>query len=152
MISQKVIIRINSIETSKLGFIKVIKDATGMGLKESKDFADDLFYKFEISNNTFASSRQIVLLDNYTENDLRKNLSFLSARYEVIGRNWERQIKLLSLGIGDGVDYKEFISDYMSYDLYGKSVDDINIKMNDLLSGLSTEDMEKVYNKLIKRD
>ena len=59
------------------------------------------------------------------------------------GIQWERNIKMLKLGIGDESDYSEFIKDYILNGL----VDSENL-LTLALSKLSEEDIKEVFNKI----
>lgn len=146
-------------ESSKLGFVKIIKDATGLGLKEAKDFADDLFRRFEQNvradgtSRSYVESLPLILSGNFIESRERlcRDLSNLSGGFIVVGREWERQMKLLTLGIGDSSDFKEFISEFLSYKIHGMSIDEVQSEINTMLSVVDKEQIEKMYNKLIEK-
>jgi hypothetical protein len=149
-------------EQAKLGFVKAIKDATGptIGLKGCKDFCDALFFRFahKSSNLVVVESEPLILHvpDGKSffevERKLKDDLANLCGGYEVVGREWERQMKLLTLGIGDSSEYKEFTSEFLSYKIYGRSINEIRSEIDGVLSVLSKDQIEKVYKKLTEND
>ena len=131
--------------------VKAVKDATGLGLREAKDICDNLIDSF---NHGFSSECQLVLKqgDNprLIEDKLRLALSKCSGGYEVLGRQWERQMKLLSLGIGEDQDYNNFIGEYLAYKFIGKDIQYIQMEIGKLLDGVDSVQVEKMFNNLTK--
>ena len=103
-------IRIQLIEPckNKLYFVKLIKDCTDLGLKDSKEVCDRLHNRPDIIE-------EIVVKDSLDENGLHYSRKFINGMKNVEGKfnvngglQWDRNIKMLSLGIADESDYIDF--------------------------------------------
>jgi hypothetical protein len=121
---------------SKLAFVKLLKEVTGYGLKESKDIADTFDYdinkvvEFEISRDKS--------IDQF-----RKDLREIGGQYLVNGGvEFDREYKLLTLGLGEQEDYVDFISQNLNYFTNQQEA----IKL--ILTKLSKEDLIEITNKL----
>jgi hypothetical protein len=93
--------------TSKLKFLKELKEATGLGLRESKDIVDWLYEN--------QSKDMIVKFISY---DSLKKFKLESKDFGGLllingGLDWERNIKMLELGIGEKEEYIDSISEYL---------------------------------------
>lgn len=130
---------------NKLQVVKLIKDCSGLGLKDSKDIADEMF-------NHIGLVREIELREPY----LKDGKTFLPFEefttkikdfgdFQVTGGlSWERDAKMLGLGIGETEDYANFVSEYMTLN---------NIKENKMIleilfSKLKKEDLVELVNKI----
>ena len=131
-------IRLKCVEKtpSKLAFVKLIKEVSGLGLKESKDIADTFDYninkvvEFEISRDKS--------IDQF-----RKDLREIGGQYLVNGGvEFDREYKLLTLGLGEQEDYVDFISQNLNYFTNQQEA----IKL--ILTKLSKEDLIEITNKL----
>jgi hypothetical protein len=131
-------IRLKCVEKtpSKLAFVKLLKEVTGYGLKESKDIADTFDYdinkvvEFEISRDKS--------IDQF-----RKDLREIGGQYLVNGGvEFDREYKLLTLGLGEQEDYVDFISQNLNYFTNQQEA----IKL--ILTKLSKEDLIEITNKL----
>jgi hypothetical protein len=60
------------------------------------------------------------------------------------GLSWERDSKMLGLGIGETEDYATFVSDYMSYN----NLEENKIILEILFSKLNKEDLIELVNKI----
>jgi hypothetical protein len=88
----------------KLKLCKVIKDFTGLGLRESKDIVDNLFINF---------TEKINIKDIYYS-DFKEEL-LGCGQFEINGGlSYERECKILALGIGDREDYINYIVEKFS--------------------------------------
>jgi hypothetical protein len=118
----------NRTEQNRLAFVKALKDVSGFGLKEAKDVSDSLHYKFKGDPVT----TEITLDGEWgnkpkTSDDITK---FRKALNEVCtgsytvngGAEWERETKLLSLGIGSDSDYVNSISNIV---IFNKLIEEI---------------------------
>jgi hypothetical protein len=122
---------------NKLQVVKLIKDCTGLGLKDSKDIADDMFNKIGLV-------REIEITEPYTKDgkvfnpfeEFTTNINQFGDFQVTGGLSWERDSKMLGLGIGEIEDYAIFVSDYMSYN---------NSEENKMI-------LETIFNKLEKKD
>lgn len=107
---------------TKLSFVKLIKECSGLGLKEAKDLCDELH-----KNPCIVREMPIRDWESYDYNtgkstpattDYRRK--FITEIKDVGGRfvvnggvQWQRNVKMLSLGIADKLDYTEFMKDYL---------------------------------------
>lgn len=121
---------------SKLAFVKLIKEVSGLGLKESKDIADT--FDYDINRIVeFEISREISI------EQFRKDLNDVGGQYIVNGGlEFEREYKLLTLGLGEQDDYVDFISENLNY----FTNQDDTIKF--ILSKLTKEDLIELTKKL----
>ena len=121
---------------SKLAFVKLIKQVSGLGLKESKDIADT--FDYDINKTVeFEIPREISI------EQFRKDLNDVGGQYIVNGGlEFEREYKLLTLGLGEQEDYVDFISENLNY--FTNQHDTIKF----ILSKLSKEDLIEITNKL----
>jgi hypothetical protein len=127
---------------SKLKFVKLVKECTGLGLKPSKDIADELFdspglYK-EISLQENKIDESGVLQDYYKK--------FITEIHDIGdfqingGLAWERNLKMLSLGVGDLEEYINFLTEYMSLN----TLDDNKIILQKIVSKLKKKDLIEI--------
>lgn len=123
---------------NKLGVVKLIKDCTGLGLRESKDIADLMF-------DNIGLVREIELREPYLDKngEIIRPFELFSEKikefgdfYVTGGLSWERNYKMLGLGIGELEDYVNFVSEFMSLN---------NTEEN-------KEILEVIFNKLEKND
>ena len=121
---------------SKLAFVKLIKEVSGLGLKESKDIVDTFDYdinkivEFEISKDRSIEK-------------FREELKDIGGEYLVNGGlEFEREYKLLTLGLGEQEDYVDFISENLNY--FTNQEDTIKF----ILSKLTKEDLIELTKKL----
>jgi hypothetical protein len=92
--------------TNKLQFVKLIKDCSNLGLKESKDICDRL-HAGEIQ--TFEAREDDAV--NYARK-FRQDIVNCGGKFQVSGGvEFQRDYKMLELGIGDDSDYVDFISE-----------------------------------------
>lgn len=132
-------IRVRLLEkcNSKLPFVKILKEYTGLGLKDAKDLMEDIENK--INTNEF------VEFDIWTNERLslfKKDLESQDIKMHIIGgKEWTRELRLLSL-VGDKEDVLNFINDN-SFLLDG----DISLKILKLaFNKLSSEDIIEILN------
>ena len=130
---------------NKLQVVKLIKDCTGLGLKESKDIADEMFNKIglvreiELTEPYLKDGKTFVPFDEFTS----KIKDF--GDFEVTGGlSWERDSKMLGLGIGDLQDYVNFVSDYMSYN----NTEANRMILDSLFNKLKKEDLVELVNQI----
>lgn len=122
---------------NKLQVVKLIKDCTELGLRESKDLVDSMF-------DNIGLVREIELREPYfregklfnTYEELTTKIKEFGDFYVTGGLSWERNVKMLGLGIGELEDYVTFVSDYMTYN---------NSEVNKVI-------LESLFNKLKKED
>jgi len=86
----------------KLGFVKLIKDYTGYGLKESKDIVDTWEGRYNMSYNAahLELDKSLSLYLSATESlILERELTKLGVTFTLDGRKHLRDEKLIALGI-----------------------------------------------------
>lgn len=135
-------IRIKSkkaLKGSKLMFVKLIKEYSGLGLKDSKDLCDPLFesnsqLEFELSEERFNLNYTQILIR------LKKELYEIDDCLLLVNNN--RNAKLLSLGLGEKKEYINFLSENISF------LNDEEIK--DFLNILNKDKLIKLTNKINK--
>lgn len=131
-------IRMNCVEKtpSKLAFVKLIKQVSGLGLKESKDIADT--FDYDINKTVEFEIPRDISIDQF-----RKDLKDIGGQYLVNGGlEFEREYKLLTLGLGEQEDYVDFISENLNY--FTNQEDTIKF----ILSKLTKEDLIELTKKL----
>lgn len=143
-------IRIQLIEKcpNKLQFVKLIKDCTGLGLRDSKDVCDRLHDRPDLIE-------EITVIDGVDENGITYSKKFINGMREVIqgkfnvtgGIQWQRNLKMLSLGIADESDYIDFTNEFL--------IDNRNLEVSQTilrfaLSKLSKEDLQEVFTEINK--
>jgi hypothetical protein len=128
---------------SKLNFVKILKNVSGLGLKEAKDIVDylcenigktkEFYINSEFKDNSGNMIDSIFYLNN--------ELPYCGGRILLNGGSqWQREFKMLSLGIGETEDYSYFIKEYLSTNR--EFVDNI-------LSKLKKEDLQKLINEIV---
>lgn len=106
---KKIQIQIKLIEpcTQKLLFVKLIKECSNLGLKESKDICDRL-HSFPREIQTF----EVRDYDVIYAKKFRQDIVNCGGKFQVSGGvEFQRNYKMLELGIGDDSDYIDFISE-----------------------------------------
>ncbi len=139
-------IRIKLVQSTpqKLQLVKLIKECSDMGLKESKDLCDFLHdnpgvtKEFEVRRTD--SNGNLIDYRKKFANDIKG----IGGKFIINGGSqWERNIKMLKLGIGDTSDYCEFIKDNILDNL-----DNSEELLNFVLSKLTKEELEETFNKI----
>ena len=130
---------------NKLQVVKLIKDCTGLGLRESKDIADLMF-------NNIGLVREIELIEPYLKDgqvfnpykEFTTKIKEFGDFYVTGGLSWERDAKMLSLGIGETVDYVNFVSEYMTLN----NTEENKMILEVLFSKLKKEDLVELVNQI----
>jgi hypothetical protein len=143
-------IRIQLIERcpNKIQFVKLIKDCTGLGLKEAKNVCDRLHDRPDLIE-------EITVHDSIDENGITYSRKFINGMKEFVlgefivtgGLQWDRNIKMLSLGIADESEYIDFVNEFL--------IDNRNLEVSQTilrfaLSKLSKEELREVFNEINK--
>lgn len=90
--------------TSKLNFVKMIKDLTNYGLKESKDVCDDIHSYGSNDIHSYGSNqREIEVLD--AENFIKEMKKNFGDYVDVYHPAYDRDLKILLVGVGNETDY-----------------------------------------------
>ncbi len=142
---RKIRIKLLSECKNKLQVVKLIKDCTGLGLRESKDIADEMFKhiglvkEIDLAKPYIRGGKTFNPYDEFT-----KNIQDFGHFHVTGGLSWERDAKMLGIGVGDIEDYANFVSEYMSY-----NNSDENKKILEVLfSKLKKEDLVELVNKI----
>jgi len=142
-------IRIRLIEPckNKLYFVKLIKDCTELGLKDSKEVCDRLHDRPGIIE-------EIIVKDSLDENGIHYSRKFIESMKNIEGRfsvtggtQWQRNIKMLSLGIADESEYIDFTNEFL--------IDNRNLEVSEnilrfALSKLSKDELQEVFTEINK--
>ena len=121
---------------SKLAFVKLIKQVSGLGLKESKDIADT--FDYDINKTVEFEIPRDISIDQF-----RKDLKEIGGQYLVNGGlEFEREYKLLTLGLGEQEDYVDFKKKKINY--FTNQEDTLKF----ILSKLTKEDLIELTKKL----
>lgn len=133
----------------KLQLVKTIKTHSCMSLKESKELCDEMFVHL---NREF---------DLYV-NDISEFKSEIKSNFgddiQIRDREYERNIKLLSLGLGDDFDRIQILSDLLSSEvcasIHNKDIVNrrnvINSFFEDFLTNFNSEQIGDLFNKIVK--
>jgi hypothetical protein len=135
------VIKIKLIEkcVNKLIFVKLIKDCSVLGLKESKDICDRL-HSHPLEIQTFVVRQDGIT--NYAKK-FRDEISNAGGKFIISGgTEFMRDFKILDLGIGDNEDYVNFIIDY-----YENSFEDQKEFLKFVLSKLNREELLSIFEK-----
>lgn len=120
---------------NKLMFVKILKDYTELGLKDSKDICDRLhempYRPIEID------------IKDSDVNQLRQDLLSIDLNFIMNGdKKFERERKLLALGLGEKEDYVSFFVE--CGDLFENQKEILNLALNKL----SVEDLKEIFGKV----
>jgi hypothetical protein len=143
-------IRIQLIERcpNKLQFVKLIKDCTGLGLKEAKNVCDRLHDRPDLIE-------EITVHDSIDENGITYSNKFINGMKEFVlgefivtgGLQWDRNIKMLSLGIADESEYIDFVNEFL---IDNRNLEKSQTILRFALSKLSKEELQEVFNEINK--
>ena len=130
---------------NKLQVVKLIKDCTGLGLRDSKDIADEMF-------NHIGLTKEIEIIEPYFRDggvfnpfeEFTTKIKDFGHFHVTGGLSWERDSKMLGLGIGETEDYANFVSEYMSYN----NLEENKMILEILFSKLGKEDLVELVNKI----
>jgi len=127
---------------NKVKFVKLIKECTGLGLLDSKWIADELF-------DSPGLYKEITLLENKINESgvVQDYYKKFTTEIQDIGDfqingglAWERNLKMLSLGVGDLEEYINFLTEYMSLN----TLDDNKIILQKIVSKLKKKDLIEI--------
>ena len=146
-------IKIKLVESTpnKLLFVKLIKECSGLGLKEAKDLCDELHAKPNIvqeipirdwETHDYSTGKSTPAITDFRKK-FATEIKDVGGKFVVNGGvQWERNVKMLSLGIADKPDYAEFMKDYI-LNKFDNSEDILTF----VLDKLSKEDLQEIFNK-----
>ena len=136
--------------SSKLAFVSLIKECTDLGLRDAKFIADDLQDNLNKGVRTYKEIHLKGGIDDFGSSYIRtfqKGISDLGIDAFVTGGlSWERNFKMLSIGLGEDSDYSNFIIEYVnSIDrVHGQEV------IGFMVEKLSKKDLEEIFSKISK--
>ncbi len=133
----KQVIKLKLIEKaeSKLQLVKLIKDCSGLGLRESKDICDNLHAGM---TQTFETRQDGIV--NYSKK-FREEIKNCGGKFIVSGgTEFLREFKMLDLGIGDNEDYVDFIVEY-----FENNFEDQKDFLKFVLSNLKREELISIF-------
>jgi hypothetical protein len=137
--------------TNLLQYVKTVKSHSGLGLKEAKDFCDRTI---ECQGVEF--TLPIITSVTEFEKEIRE---MIGDSVQVSNREKERQIKLISLGLGDKSDLIDLLAEEMASELVQRTRHLNNSPlysifvdyMSDVLTNFNAEQLDVLFNnKLIK--
>ena len=142
----RVRIKLVSPTTQKLAMVKIVKNYTGLGLKEAKDIVDTL-HAYPNKSIEIDLSKDLVVNENVIANakSFSKALDGVDGTFLINGGvQYERNKKILDLGIGTEEDYSDFITEYM----FEKTPSFVK----DKFSKLKKDQLEEIYKILTEDD
>ena len=134
-------IRIQLIERcpNKLQFVKNIKELCDLGLRDSKDIADKVCQKpyipFEFEVPMGKTTKEVY--DKLTYN-LPDNILEING-----GTQWQREIKMLQLGVGERQDYLDFLKQHIQTN-FGNSEEMLTFVLDKLTQVQLQETINKI--------
>ena len=138
-------VKLKSEVGSKLAFVKLIKECTNLGLKDAKWTCDTLHENLRKGLDKSTDIELIGGVDGLGNSYLKvfqQGILDIGVNAFVNGGvAWERNFKMLSIGIGEKKDYSDFIFEYVNtVDLeHGKDI------INLLIDKLSQNDLEEIF-------
>jgi len=135
----KVKLQIKKTCQTKLMFVKILKNHTGLGLKDSKDICDKL-HELPYRPVEFLLDPPVDINPNEYAKLFREELVEMGLEFDMSGgTEFERNRKLLSLGLGDKEDYVSFLEEAL-----------INQKelLTLTLNKLSKDDLKEIFDNI----
>lgn len=151
---RKVRVYPKSIGNSKLAFVKVIKTHTQLGLKEAKEWCDQISLWSKFDKDCFELEIKTNVED--FKNDLNDLMQY---SFDVTDKEEQRNLKLLSLGLGDINEKLEAVSDELAsklvYQTRKRNQDELyDVYYDffyDFLIDLKDENLQELIEKKLKR-
>ncbi len=144
-------IKLISPTAEKLKFVKLIKECSGLGLKESKDLCDSMHSypnkTFDMPIRDWESKDWNTGVTTPAQTDYIKK--FITEIKDVDGEfivnggtQWERNVKMLKLGVADKSDYTDFMREYI-LNKFANSEEMLNF----VFDKVTKEDLQDIFNK-----
>ena len=144
-------IKLISPTAEKLKFVKLIKDCSGLGLKESKDLCDSLHSlpskTFDMPIRDWETKDWATGATTPAQTDYIKK--FITELRDIDGEfivnggtQWERNVKMLKLGVADKSDYIDFMKEYI-LNKFANSEEMLNF----VFDKVTKEDLQDIFNK-----
>jgi hypothetical protein len=140
---KKIKIKLRSNCSTKLVFVKLVKDTTGLELKEAKDIVDracdGYMSEYPVTDISFPNLDSLFKFRSEIV-----NVSF-NGEPPIIGlsKEDERELKMLRIGVGDRNDYINFITQNILTGFCNS--DEL---LNFALQKLNNEDLIEIINKI----
>ena len=129
---------------TKLTLVKLIKDCSGLGLKDSKDICDELHL-----NPGKVVKMQVLPVAADGTNYIRKfinELKEVDGMFEVTGgTEWQRNYKMLAIGLGDRSEYVDFITEHISDN---RTLEESKDLIRFIIKKLTKKEIEEVFSKI----
>lgn len=124
---------------AKLMLVKILKNHTGLGLKDSKDICDRL-HELPYRPVEFLLDTPVDILPNEYAKSFKEELSEMGLEFDMSGgTDFERNRKLLMLGLGDKEDYVSFLEENL--------IDQKEL-LNLVLNKLSKDDLKEIFDNI----
>lgn len=134
-----------------LQYVKTVKAHSGLGLKEAKEFCD--------RTREYEGVEFILPIQTSIASFEKEIREMVGDTIQVLNREKERQIKLISLGLGDKSDLIQLLSEEMASELVQRTRHLNNSPlysifvdyMADVLTNFNAEQLDELFNnKIIK--
>ena len=124
---------------TKLMLVKILKNHTGLGLKDSKDICDKL-HELPYRPVEFLLDTPVDINPNEYAKSFKEELSEMGLEFDMSGgTDFERNRKLLMLGLGDKEDYVSFLEENL--------IDQKEL-LNLVLNKLSKDDLKEIFDNI----
>lgn len=124
---------------TKLMLVKILKNHTGLGLKDSKDICDRL-HELPYRPVEFLLDTPVDINPNEYAKSFKEELSEMGLEFDMSGgTDFERNRKLLMLGLGDKEDYVSFLEENL--------IDQKEL-LNLVLNKLSKDDLKEIFDNI----
>lgn len=129
---------------NKLQFVKNVKELCDLGLRDAKDIVDRVCQKpytpleFEVPMGT--STKEVY--DKLSYNIVFSGESYID--FEINGgTQWQREIKMLQLGVGERQDYLDFLKQHIQTN-FGNSEEMLTFVLDKLTQEQLQETIDKI--------
>jgi hypothetical protein len=125
---------------NKLRFVKNVKDLCDLGLRDAKDIVDRICQKpyihveFEVPMGTTTKE----VYDKLTYELAPDNILEING-----GKQWQREIKMLQLGVGERQDYIDFLKQHIQTN-FGNSEEMLTFVLDKLTQEQLQETIDKI--------
>jgi hypothetical protein len=125
---------------NKLRFVKNVKDLCDLGLRDAKDIVDRICQKpyihveFEVPMSTTTKE----VYDKLTYELAPDNILEING-----GKQWQREIKMLQLGVGERQDYIDFLKQHIQTN-FGNSEEMLTFVLDKLTQEQLQETIDKI--------
>jgi hypothetical protein len=125
---------------NKLRFVKNVKDLCDLGLRDAKDIVD------RICQKPYIHVEFEVPMD-ITTKEVYDKLTYELAPDNILeingGKQWQREIKMLQLGVGERQDYIDFLKQHIQTN-FGNSEEMLTFVLDKLTQEQLQETIDKI--------